>query len=62
MLFFNKRKELEKQYFDWIRYSNIGGCAFNVITFLAVYDLINEENVDKFLEIFGGEYESSNCN
>ena len=52
MLFFNKRKELEKRYYEWIRDGNIKDCPFNVITFLAAYNLINEENVTKFLEIF----------
>lgn len=63
MLFFNKRKELERQYYDWIKDSNIKDCPFNVITFMTAYDLINEENVTKFLEIFGGDKnESSDCN
>lgn len=55
MLFFNKRKELEKQYYKWIRDGNIDDCPFNLITFMVAYDLINEENVTQFLEIFGGE-------
>lgn len=62
MLFFNKRRELERQYYDWIRDGNIKDCPFSVITFMDAYELIDEEKVTKFLEIFGGEYENSDCN
>ena len=50
----NKCKELEKQYYEWIKDVNIDDCPFNMIIFMAAYDLIDEENVSKFLEIFGG--------
>lgn len=55
MLFFNKRRELEKCYYEWIRDGDIKDCPFSVITFIAAYDLIDEEKVSKFLEIFEGE-------
>lgn len=50
MLFFNKRKELEKRYYEWIKKNSLKDCPFNVITFMVAYDLIDEEMVTKFLE------------
>ena len=50
MLFFNKRKELEKRYYEWIKKNDVLDCPFSVITFLVSYDLMDEEMVLKFLK------------
>lgn len=59
MIFFNRRRMLEEQYYKWIKENNLKDCPFNVITFMVAYDLIDEEMMTKFLE---GKYESSGCN
>lgn len=52
---FNECVELEKQYYAWIKDANLDDRPFNVLIFMGAYDLINKENVSKFLKIFGGE-------
>jgi len=50
MLWFNKRKELEQKYNDWIKENNAKDTAFNVITFLEGLNLLNREKVREFLK------------
>lgn len=50
MLFFNKRKELENRYYEWIKENGVKDCPFSVITFMVAYNLIDEEMVTKFLK------------
>ena len=52
MLCLNKRIELEKQYYAWIKDLNLDDKPSNVIVFACYYDLIDEENVTKFLKFF----------
>lgn len=62
MLWFNKRKELEQKYNEWIKENNAKDTAFNVITFLEGLNLLNREKVREFLKIKGGQmydYKSS---
>lgn len=49
MLWFNKRKELEQKYEEWIKENNAKDTAFNVITFLEGLNLLNREKVREFL-------------
>lgn len=54
MILFSARQELEKAYHDWRRESLATGhrpedCPFNVITFLASENLLDEEKVKLFL-------------
>lgn len=50
MIFFNRRRMLEEQYYKWIKENDLKDCPFNVITFMVAYDLIDEEMVTKFLK------------
>lgn len=50
MLWFNKRKELEQKYEEWIKENNAKDTAFNVITFLEGLNLLNREKVREFLK------------
>ena len=59
MIFFNRRRMLEEQYYKWIKENNLKDCPFTVITFMDCYGLVDEEMVTKFLE---EKYESSNRN
>lgn len=47
---FGKRKELENIFIEWTKRNEAANTAFNVITFLETYNLLNRENVSKFLE------------
>lgn len=50
MIFFNRRRMLEEQYYKWIRENGVKDCPFSVISFMVAYDLVDEEMVTKFLE------------
>ena len=60
MLFFNKRKELEKRYYEWIKENGVKDCPFSVISFLVLYGLTNDEKILEFLK--EDKYENSDCN
>lgn len=50
MIFFSKRKELEKRYYEWIRENNVKDCPFSVISYMVAYGLTNDEKILDFLK------------
>ena len=52
-LFFSDRKRLSEEYTKWLKENNAKDCAFNLVTFLEMNDLLNRKNVVKFLESEG---------
>lgn len=51
MLFFDDRKKLDKKYKEWLETNKEAkDCSFNVISFLQINDLFNEEKVEEFLK------------
>lgn len=50
MLFFNKRKELEKRYYEWIKENGVKDCPFSVISYMVSYGLTNDEKILEFLK------------
>lgn len=50
MLFFGQRKVLAEAYKKWIKENDIIDCPESVIAFLTAEDLMNVENVVRFVE------------
>lgn len=51
MILFNERKRLGEKYVKWLKENpKFADCPFNVISFLAINNLLDEENVKKYLE------------
>lgn len=50
MLFFSKRKELERRYYEWIKENGVKDCPFSVISFMVLYGLTNDEKILEFLK------------
>lgn len=49
-VYFSQRKALENKYKEWIKENNIADTRFNLITFLQVAELLDEEKIEKFLK------------
>lgn len=51
MVWFTARKELEIAYFKWLdENKEVEDCPFNVISFLEIKGLLDEQKVKAFLE------------
>lgn len=50
MIFFSDRKRLEKKYKEWCEKNYATNCVYNVITFLQIKNLLDEEKVKLFLK------------
>lgn len=50
MLFFSARKQLERLYDKWREECGAKDCPFNVISFLVIEELIDEEAARQFIE------------
>lgn len=50
MVWFKQRKQLEEAYNKWLKEYEADNSPFNVITFLAFKELLNAEEVSKFLK------------
>lgn len=48
-IWFAQRKELEQKYKEWVKQNDLKDGAFNVISFLEAYNLLNREKVRKFI-------------
>lgn len=49
MLFFCFRKKIEQEYYKWIKSTKAKDCPFNVISFLFIKELIDEEKAINFI-------------
>ena len=53
MVWFSERKQLEDKYYEWIESNKdtveLKDCPFNIICFLAAYNLLDENKVNEFL-------------
>ena len=50
MMFFIERNKLNELYKQWIKENKVADTSFNVISFLEIKDLFNEEKVEEFLK------------
>lgn len=49
MQWFTQRKKLNEKYKNWIKKNKIADTSFNVISFLAGHNLLDEKKVENFL-------------
>ncbi len=50
MLFFNIRKKLDTKYKEWLKKEKAPDTSINLIGFLDLYNLLNEEAIKEFLK------------
>jgi hypothetical protein len=60
MLVFNKRKQLENKYLEWINENHIEDCAFNMVSFFAVIGVLDEQKAIEYLQREEEKDESNN--
>ena len=45
MILFKERKKIEEKYYEWIHSNNLKDSPFNVVTYLASMNYLNEDNI-----------------
>lgn len=50
MLWFKQRKELDNKYKEWQKENKVADTSFNVITYLVMQNLLDEDKVKYLIE------------
>lgn len=50
MLYFNRRKQLEDKYLEWLEENHIADSAFNMVSFFEIIGIIDEHKAIKYLQ------------